>query len=103
MSTEYLSEDNKQEDLVNRLVSLENEIKEIKARNNRVEKDKAWEVSKFRVLVLLALTYLITTIVFCFISVPNAPLNALIPTIGYYLSTQSLPLIKNWWLKQHDI
>jgi hypothetical protein len=86
------------EELRNHLNKLESEVNLIKQRNTGVERDKAWEVSKSRVFFLIAFTYLITSLVFWFISVPSPLLNALIPTIGYLLSTQSLPLLKRWWL-----
>jgi len=77
---------------------IKREIDLIKERNKRVEADKAWETSKFRVFSIVAMTYIITAIVFYFIGVKNYLLSALIPTVGFYLSTQSLPFIKNWWV-----
>ncbi|MEK7664523.1 MAG: hypothetical protein AAB361_00090 [Patescibacteria group bacterium] len=77
---------------------IEKEIKLIKERNKRVEADKAWETSRFRVFFITIITYIITTIVFYFIGVKNYLLNALIPTLGFYLSTRSLPFIKKWWV-----
>lgn len=85
-----------------RVESLESEINRICERNFRVEMDKAWEASSVRVIFLVGLTYLITSIVFWFIAVPNPLLNALIPTIGYYLSTLSLPVVKEWWVKNRN-
>lgn len=77
---------------------LEKEIRALKERNLRVEADKAWEVSIFRVATITIITYIVAVIVFKLIGVKNYFLNALIPTIGYYLSTQSLPVIKRWWV-----
>ncbi|HQH28681.1 MAG TPA: hypothetical protein PLP17_14905 [Oligoflexia bacterium] len=81
-----------------RLEALERQIEIIQSRNQRVEADKAWEVSGTRVLFLVLATYVVTAIVFFLIGVPNCLRNALIPTIGYFLSTQSLPLVRKWWL-----
>lgn len=78
---------------------LKKEIELIRERNKRVEADKAWETSNMRVVSIVAMTYIITAIVFYFIGVKNFWLNALIPTVGFYLSTLSLPFIKNWWIK----
>lgn len=78
---------------------VEQEIKAIKERNARVEADKAWEVSAFRVSTICAITYIIAGLVLFVIGSPRWWLNALIPTIGFYLSTRSLPIIKRWWLK----
>ena len=79
---------------------IKNELNLIKERNKRVEIDKAWERSTIRVVSIVIMTYLITAIVFYFIGVRNFLLSAFIPTIGFYLSTQSLPFIKNWWIKK---
>jgi len=80
---------------------LQKEIELLKERNKRVEADKAWETSKFRVFSVLLMTYIITSIVFYFIGVNDFLLNAFIPTIGFYLSTQSLPFIKKWWVNKN--
>lgn len=77
---------------------VQKELNLIKERNKRVEVDKAWETSSFRVFFIVIMTYIFTAIVFYFIGVNNFLLNALIPTLGFYLSTQSLPLIKKWWV-----
>jgi len=77
---------------------VQKEIELIKDRNNRVEADKAWETSKSRIFSVVVMTYIITAIAFYFIGVKNFLLNALIPTVGFYLSTQSLPFIKKRWI-----
>lgn len=81
-----------------RVSEIERKLKEIDERNRRVENDKAWEVSKFRVLVITLMTYVITAIVFKLIGVKDFLLSAFIPTIGFFLSTQSLPFIKKYWI-----
>ena len=78
--------------------SLKKEIGLIKERNVRVETDKAWETSVFRIVSIVIMTYIITAIVFYLIGVNNFLFNAFIPTLGFYLSTQSLPFIKKWWV-----
>ncbi len=83
-----------------KIEQLEKEVEIIKQRNLRVEADKAWETSAFRIFSLCLITYIIAAIVMYFISVQNFLLNAFIPTIGYYLSTQSLPVIKTWWINK---
>jgi len=82
------------------LEQIKTEINLIKERNKKVEADKAWETSKTRVLSILLMTYIITAIVFYFIGVRNFMLSALIPTVGFFLSTQSLPFIKRWWVNK---
>lgn len=82
------------------LEEIKKELNLIKERNRRVEADKAWETSGFRVLSILVMTYILTSVVFYFIGVKNFLLSAFIPTIGFYLSTQSLPFIKKIWLNK---
>ncbi len=81
-------------------MDLKKEIDLIKERNKKVEADKAWETSIFRVVSIVVMTYIVTAVVFYFIGVNNFLLNALIPTLGFYLSTQSLPFIKKWWVEK---
>lgn len=81
-------------------MDIEQEINLIKERNKKIEADKAWETSTFRVVLISAMTYIVTAVVFYFIGVKNYLLSALIPTIGYYLSTQSIPIIKKWWVEK---
>ena len=84
-----------------RIKKLEEEIEVIKQRNAKVEADKAWETSYFRVFLISAIIYVIAIKVMYFIGSENYFLNALVPAIGYFLSVQSLPFIKKWWIKSH--
>jgi len=77
---------------------LEQRLHEIEVRNKRVEADKAWETSWFRVLSVAAITYVIALGVFHAIGNDHIFRNALVPTIGFFLSTLSLPAIKAWWI-----
>ena len=79
-------------------MDIDREITKIHERNQRVEAEKAWEVSAFRIILICFVTYLTTAAVFAAIGVQNFLLNALIPTTGFFLSTQSLPPIKRWWI-----
>ncbi|MFH1456389.1 MAG: hypothetical protein ABIF40_05580 [archaeon] len=81
-------------------MDLEKEIKQIKDRNKKVEADKAWEVSFFRRTVITLMTYFIVVLFLWLIQVPNYWLNALVPTGGFVISTLTLPIIKNWWIKK---
>jgi len=81
-------------------MEIEKEIELIKERNKKVEADKAWETSGTRVVSVLVMTYIVTAIVFYFIGVKSFMLSALIPTVGFYLSTQSLPFIKKVWIQK---
>jgi len=81
-------------------MDIEKEIQQIHKRNRRVEAEKAWEISLFRIAIISFITYVTTATVFAVIGVKLYLLNALIPTIGFLLSTQSLPLIKKWWINR---
>lgn len=72
-------------------------IKNIIERNKRVELDKAWETSLTRKLIISILTYFIIAIFLIAIGVKNPWLNALVPAIGFYLSTLTLPFFKRFW------
>jgi hypothetical protein len=84
-----------------RIEKLEKEIDIIKERNLKVEADKAWETSYFRVFSISLITYIVASRVLYFIGSENYLLDALIPTAGYFLSTQSLPFIKKWWIRNN--
>jgi len=79
---------------------FEREIAAIKERNLRVEADKAWETSGFRIFSLTIITYIVAAFVLYFIGAKNFLLNAIVPTAGFFLSVQTLPVIKNWWIKK---
>lgn len=73
-------------------------ISEILERNTRVERDKAWETSKTRRIIISFITYL-TAATFLKLIKNDAPLiHALVPVGGYILSTLSLPYVKYIWL-----
>ncbi|OGE83721.1 MAG: hypothetical protein A3B23_02000 [Candidatus Colwellbacteria bacterium RIFCSPLOWO2_01_FULL_48_10] len=83
-----------------RLQKIEEELLAVKERNKRVEADKAWETSVLRVFLIATITYLTASVALLFIGIENYFLNALIPTIGYLLSTLSIPPIKKWWIRK---
>ena len=78
---------------------MNSEIDLIKERNQRVELDKAWETSKTRRLVVAVFTYFIVVIFLVLINAPNPWLNALVPTVGFLISTLTLPFFKRMWAK----
>ena len=79
------------------------DIDDIKARNARVEADKAWETSKTRRFFIAIITYMIACYYMRVLGVGDYYLHALVPTGGYLLSTLSLPYIKTIWLKCRKI
>lgn len=89
-------------DFDERLQKLENQIRQINDRNVKVELDKAWETSNFRILCVCALTWIIMSLVFWIIGVKDCFTNAIIPTLGFYLSNRSLPILKKRWVEYHS-
>jgi len=81
------------------LQDLEKEIEKIKERNTRVESDKAWETSYSRRALLVAFTYLAIGFYLSAIKIANPWMNAIVPAIGFMLSTLTLPFFKRFWLK----
>lgn len=75
-----------------------NDIEAINIRNKKVEADKAWETSITRRFIIALMTYFIIVIFLIIIDIENAWLNALVPTMGFLLSTLSLPFFKKIWL-----
>lgn len=74
-------------------------IEKIEARNRIVELNKSWETSLTRRILLVIFTYLAIGIYLNVISVDNPWLNAIVPSIGFMLSTLTLPLFKQVWVK----
>jgi hypothetical protein len=80
--------------------NLEKEVELLKARNLKVEGDKAWEVSWTRSLAIALSTYIIASFWLVIIHDTLPWLKALVPPTGFVLSTLSLPFIKKWWLNK---
>lgn len=81
-------------------MNIEQEIASLKERNSRVDIDKAWETSTFRKTLILIATYLLTSLTMYVIGVPNFYLSAMVPTIGFFLSTLTFPVVKGWWIRK---
>jgi hypothetical protein len=76
-------------------------IEKLEARNKRVEADKAWERSWIRRLSIMLLTYLVVVFYLHFVVHIDPWINALVPVIGYFLSTLTVSLLKKRWLETH--
>lgn len=85
------------------LQSLQVEIEQIKKRNQKVELDKAWETSLTRRLLLILFTYLSIGLYMQAISIKDPWLNAVVPSLGFLLSTLTLPVFKSLWLKKQKL
>ena len=81
-------------------MDLEKEINEIKARNKRVELDKAWETSFTRKICICVLTYVVV-VLYSYITryFDNIFLSSLVPVMGFTLSTLSLKFVRRIWEK----
>lgn len=77
---------------------IEEEIIEIKKRNERVELDKNWETSLTRKICICILTYLVV-VSYSYLTnkISNIWLSSLVPVIGFTLSTLSLKGIRKIW------
>lgn len=77
-------------------------IERMLERNARVEADKAWETSTIRIGAISLITYVSVAGLLYIIGVERFFLSALVPVAGFILSTQSLPVLKKWWVKNRD-
>lgn len=78
-------------------MNFEQEIQKIHERNKKVELDKAWETSKTRKISIAVLTYMVVVVVMHSLGLEKPFINAIIPTLGFMLSTFSLSFIKKFW------
>ncbi|MFA6463412.1 MAG: hypothetical protein WCV55_00200 [Candidatus Paceibacterota bacterium] len=82
------------------LEEIKKELQIIKERNNRVEVDKTWETSFSRKILISILTYTVI-VIFLFINdFPKPFLNPIVPTIGFILSTLTVPFFKKIWVNK---
>ncbi len=85
---------------MDKLSILEKRIEEIEKRNKKVETDKAWETSWVRRLLLIFFTYAAIAFYMKFVLKTDPWFNAIIPSLGFYLSTLSLPFFRKLWEKK---
>lgn len=78
-------------------VSLEDRVSAIERRNSSVTLDKAWETSWTRKIGIAALTYLVVLAYLFWISNENPWINAIVPPIGFLLSTLALGWLRQTW------
>ena len=79
---------------------LEKRIEAIEKRNKKVENDKAWETSSTRKILIIALTYIFAVLYLKIADTTNPFFGAVVPCVGFFLSTQTLSIIKEKWLKR---
>ena len=81
-------------------MNFEKEILAIKERNKLVEGDKAWEISFLRRALIVVFTYVLAFLFMYIANLENPWLGAFVPSIGYLISTFSVPGIKKLWIKK---
>ncbi len=84
---------------MNELEKIKKQLKSIQRRNKNVENDKAWETSLTRRFLIAVVTYLVVVLFFKTMQLPKPFVNAIVPTMGFLLSTLSISLVKNIWIK----
>lgn len=82
--------------------TLEERLAAIETRNSRVEGDKAWETSWTRRLSIMILTYFVVASYLHFVVHVSPWINALVPVIGFFLSTLTVSLVKKIWLTKYQ-
>ena len=79
---------------------LEDRIKRIEQRNERVENDKAWETSTLRKILIIIATYIFAVLYLKIADTTNPFLGAIVPCAGFYISTSSINIVKKWWINK---
>ncbi len=83
------------------MLSIEERLVRIEARNARVDDNKRWETSLFRRFSIALLTYICVVPLLFQLGTPTPFTNALVPVSGYLLSTPTLRVLKQWWLARY--
>lgn len=84
------------------LEKLKTDVEKIKARNAKVERDKAWETSWTRRLAIATSTYILISIFLAVINTPKPLISAIIPAAAYLISTSTLEYLKSIWLRNRN-
>ena len=79
---------------------IEERLDAIEERNLRVSYDKAWETSWVRRGLIAGITYVCAFILLNILGHDGAWKHALVPVMGYLLSTFSLPPLKKMWIER---
>lgn len=83
-----------------KIKELEERIEKIEKRNKLVETDKAWETSTLRKVLIIIMTYIFAVLYLTIADTTNPYFGAVVPCVGFFLSTQSIKLAKKLWLKR---
>lgn len=84
---------------MDKITELEKRIEKIEARNRGVELNKSWETSWTRRFFIAVFTYLAIALYLQFIVGIDPWINAIVPTVGFLLSTLTMPFFRKLWEK----
>ncbi len=79
--------------------NLEKRIAVLESRNKRVDGDKAWETSVMRRFLISVVTFVIIGLYLTWLDVRQPWLHAVVPSVGFLLSTLAIQKVKQLWLK----
>lgn len=82
------------------ITDIKKRLLKIEARNRRVELDKTWETSWMRRLLILIFTYVLIGFYMNAVNIDHPWLNAVIPSLGFLLSTLTISWLKSLWLNR---
>ena len=81
---------------------LENRIEKIEKRNRKVENDKAWETCLLRKVLIIIMTYIFAVLYLKIADNTHPYFGAVVPCVVFYLSTQSIKVVKKCWIKMRN-
>ena len=84
----------KQDDLLQRIEAIEK-------RNEAVTLDKKWETSWVRRVSIIVFTYIVVLAYLFVIGNENPWINAIVPPVGFFLSTLALGWLRKNWQEQN--
>ena len=83
-----------------RLQLMQGEINLLKQRNYEKDRGKEFESSYTRIFFLMAVTYVTLALYMYYVLKTSRPyLDAIVPTVGFNISTWGLPYVKEWWIQ----
>ena len=88
--------------LKEQIEGLGNKIKQIEERNHRVEGDKLWETCWLRKMLILIFTFVFASAYLFVANTTNPFLGAIVPCVGFLLSTITIKPIKKWYLEKKN-
>jgi len=91
----------KQGEVEARVLTLEEQVQKLNLMQKYDELKSKWDRSLVRIIYVSTTTYLFVAVFMFILEVDNYLVNALIPSLGYILSTQTLPSIKKAWVRYY--